>query len=84
LNFNREQQQAIHTLYQAMVQSISTAPDLARNIQALRAVGLCLAEATLDLFIAPIDDDQVPPQSDAEWLKSMRIAPDLEVPHDSQ
>lgn len=84
MNFNREQQQAIGNLYHALVQSLAATPGFAEYIADLRAAGLCLTEANIDLSIVALQDDHAPEQSDANWLKSMRIAPDLEVPHDSQ
>jgi hypothetical protein len=79
MSYTAEQRKAIKNLFEAMVESLSVTPGFAEYIEALRAVGLCLADATLDLTIVPLEDDQVSEQSDADWLKSMRIAPDLEV-----
>jgi len=83
MTYTAGQKKAIRNLFEAMVESLSVTPGFAEYIEALRAVGLVLAEANLDLVVIPVGDAQVPEQSDADWLKSMRIAPDLEVRHDT-
>jgi hypothetical protein len=84
MRYTAEQQKAIKKLFQAMVESIGETPHFAEYISDLRSTGLCLAEANLDLIIVPFEDDQVAAQSDEDWLKSLHISPDLEVPHDTQ
>jgi hypothetical protein len=77
MNFNPEQKQAIGNLYHALVQSLSATPGFTEYIAELQSVGLRLTEANIDLSVVTLEDDSVPAQSDAAFLASMHIAPDL-------
>jgi hypothetical protein len=82
MTLTKAQQQAAHALNDAIVEQITAV--VSQHAGDLRKVGIMLSEFTLDLFVVPCEEPASTAQSDADWLKSLRIAPDLGVPHDSQ
>lgn len=84
MELTQEQSKAIKELYEAMIESLSWTPGLGERVRKLRACGLQFSAFKLDMFVEPIPDQAVSTQSDADWLKSLRIAPDLEVRDGSQ
>lgn len=75
---NEQQQQAINEFYMTVIDAIDTLPVIAEKFAALDQAGIALEKVELHLFV----DLKVQAQStstDAQFLKSLRIAPDLTV-----
>jgi hypothetical protein len=80
MNFSKQQQAAIAVLYQALVDSVSSTPTLLEHMQTLRECNLRVAQIELHLYVEPLASaPSAPAQSDLDFLRSLRIAPDLSI-----
>ena len=69
-------QKAIEEFYDMIIRSIGDAPDYVEKREALEAAGVHLEQIEVHLFI---DQTEAKSRADEEFLRGMRIAPDLTV-----
>ena len=76
-----QQRSAVVALYEKIVRGIADL-DLRLEIEAMRVQGINLKEAFVNLVIEPVEAEReplAPAESDQDFLRSLRIAPDLEA-----
>jgi hypothetical protein len=71
-------QEAIEDFYNMIIRSIDNAPDYIEKREALEAAGVLLEKIEVHLYVDRKSLQQ-PAKTDAQFLQSLRIAPDLTV-----
>lgn len=72
-----KQAAAVADLYNALVESLSVTPGLGKHIERLQNLKLRLGQIELHLFIEAAVPGPSTAQSDTDFLRSLRIAPEL-------
>lgn len=70
-------QEAIAIFGHAHAKALAQSDGVARAVEDLRLGGFSIDHIDLTLLLLPVEDAQSIPQSDADFLRVMRIAPDL-------
>ncbi len=82
MKYSKEQREAISAFSTAITMVMSDL--VSRHNDAIRAAGLRIAELEFEVRIVSLEENAPPAQNDMDFLRGLRIAPDLTIKEDGR